>query len=264
MSDILDPVVGNYQGGREIISTEDLLARVEILNDKHSGWTIYSHWKGMIEGEYHACEDCVGEITYVWDEDSPELCQCGTSDGIDEEGRVLVTQGCMMKMRRHNWEMRVGWCTQDLDRKFTSEEVLSEDIQDYTSPMVVLGSDVVNLYPSLDITKVVKGVRDAVLDTKIKWGELDYLEAARYVALNWPEDKCRKSELGRILPKRRYTGGTRPGLTGVGPRGAERGDQEQWVFPHVRLTRREKRLLVATVLEIATQAMFTHHYYGFG
>ena len=37
VSDILDPVVSNYQGGREIISTEDGLARVEGLNDKHEG-----------------------------------------------------------------------------------------------------------------------------------------------------------------------------------------------------------------------------------
>ena len=32
----------------------------------------------------------------------------------------------------------------------------------------------------------------------------------------------------------------------------------------MRLRREEKRLLVATVLEIATEAMFSHHYYGFG
>ena len=35
-------------------------------------------------------------------------------------------------------------------------------IQDYTVPMVVLGSDVINLYPSLDLKKVVMEVREAV------------------------------------------------------------------------------------------------------
>ena len=46
-----------------------------------------------------------------------------------------------------------------------------------------------------------------------------------------------------------------------GPLGAERGDQE---FPRVRMRKDEKKLLVATVLEIAAGAMFYHRYYGFG
>ena len=86
---------------------------------------------------------------------------------------------------------------------------------------------------------------------------------ARYVALNWSEDQCRRSMLGRILPKRRKAQGSRPGLRGEGPQGAERGDQEQWVFGNVRLRREEKRLLVATVIELAATAMFGHHYYEF-
>ena len=86
---------------------------------------------------------------------------------------------------------------------------------------------------------------------------------ARYVALNWSEEQCR-SKLGRILPRRRNNQGSRPGLKGEGPQGAERGDQEQWVFAKVRLRREEKRLLIATVIELVTAAMFSHHYYEFG
>ena len=106
--------------------------------------------------------------------------------------------------------------------------------------MVIVGTDVVNLYPSLDVEKVVGIIREAVIKSKVKWEEIDFLEAARYVALNWSAEKCKASKLGRILPHRRYTGGTRPGLTGCGPQGAQRGDQEQWVFPKVRLTIEEK------------------------
>ena len=46
--------------------------------------------------------------------------------------------------------------------------------------------------------------------------------------------------------------------------GGERGDQEQWEFPRVRLTKAEKRLLIATVIKFATVAMFKNHFYGFG
>ena len=73
----------------------------------------------------------------------------------------------------------------------------------------------------------------------------------------------KRSGLRRILPTRRHTTGSRPGLRGAGPQGRERGDQKQWVFPKVRVRLEEKRLLVATVVQLATIAMFQHHYYGF-
>ena len=148
--------------------------------------------------------------------------------------------------------------------RFKPHEVLEEDVQDQTLPMVVVGTDVESLYPSLIIKSVVEEVRSAVYEFNVVFEEVDYLEMARYLALNWSEAECRRSSLGRILPRRRKAQGSRPGLKGEGPQGAERGDQEQWVFPRVRLRHDEKRLLIATVLEIATEAMFTHHYYVFG
>ena len=265
ISDILDPVVTLYKGGKEIISTEDMVARYEIKNEMNKRWSWSSYWRGMVYEEYVACTTCDGTQGYVWCDDEPELCSCEDGmDGVDDLGRVIITPGAMGALRRTRWEDKVGWDCGDLDRVYDGENVNPEDMQDYTVPMVMVGTDVVNLYPSLVIDKVVETVRRAVLDTEMKFEEVDYLEMARYVALNWPESKCRSSPLGRVLPKRRYNHGTRPGITGCGPMGAERGDQEQWDFPRVRIRRDEKRLLVATVLEIASGVMFHHHFYGFG
>ena len=262
VSDILDPVVTTYVGGREIISTEDMVARVEILNTKNEGWSPTSYWGGTTTEEFRACETCTGDSEYKWEDGNPEICEC--EDGIDKDGRSMVTQRCMEQVRRWEWEEVNGWNTEEVDRKVSGNEVNHEDLQDVTVPMIIVGTDVVNLYPSLDIGKVVGQVREAVQNSNIKWEETDYLEGARYVALNWSEEKCRSSGLWRILPKRRHKNGTRPGLKGVGPQGGVRGDQDQWVFPHVRLRPKEKRLLVAVVVEIATEAMFQHHYYHFG
>ena len=102
--------------------------------------------------------------------------------------------------------------------------------------MILVGTDVVNLYPFLDISKVVGEVREAVMKPGIQWQDIDYLEGARYIALDWSENECRSNGLRRILPRRRYTTGCRPGLRGAGPQGGQRGDQEQWVFPNVILT----------------------------
>ena len=46
------------------------------------------------------------------------------------------------------------WDERDLARKFNGNDVLHEDLQDQSTPIALIGTDVVNLYPSLDITKV--------------------------------------------------------------------------------------------------------------
>ena len=201
-----------------IISTEDMVARAEILNDQNQDWSSTSYWTNLCEEEYRACDTCDEDTGYVWDDDEPELCYCDDGrDGIDDYGRVLITRLGMKKLRRKRWDTLVGWDEDDVTRVFSGDEMLPEDIQDQSAPMVVIGTDVVNLYPSLDIGQVVEEVREAILDTGIKFEDVDYLEAARYVALNWSESQCIRSGLRRILPRRRYTTGSRPGLTGQGP-----------------------------------------------
>ena len=135
--------------------------------------------------------------------------------------------------RRQKWEREVKWDEKDENRIFTSLEMLPEDRQDFSSPMVLVGSDVVSLYPNLDVSKVSKVMYEAVLESDMSWDNVDLLECTRYVALNWSKERCLKSKIRRILPRRRGRTGTRPGLKGAGPRGKERGDTEQWVFPSV-------------------------------
>ena len=64
-----------------------------------------------------------------------------------------------------------------------------------------------------------------------------------------------RSPLRRVLPWRRKNRGVRPGITGEGPRGKEREDQEQWEFPRIVLTEEEKRGIIAAVIRVATEAM---------
>ena len=98
----------------------------------------------------------------------------------------------------------------------------------------------------------------------MKWSNLDYLEGARYLALNYTEEEARRSPLRRIIPWRRSNRGTRSGMRGAGPRGRERGDQEQWEFPSVILEEWEKKFLASEVIKIAIKTLFNKHYYTFG
>ena len=78
------------------------------------------------------------------------------------------------------------------------------------------------------------------------------------IALNRSADFCRRHVLSRILPVRRSSTGHRPGVRGRGPMGKDRGDTEQWRFPAVKSTDREKLLVVAEMIK------FNNHLYTLG
>ena len=129
---------------------------------------------------------------------------------------------------------------------------------------MLIGSDVVSLYPNLEVDRVLQNVKEAILDSSMEWKEVDYLEAVRYLALNWDQKTCNQSRLRRVLPVRKGKRGSRPGLKGAGPRGITHGDQEQCSFPEVTLEEWEKKLIIAEVVSLATKVMFSHHFYKFG
>ena len=104
-----------------------------------------------------------------------------------------------------------------MDRVFCSTEVNEEDLQDYEVPMVVIGYDVVSLYPNMKVDQVSEKVLEAIMMTKITWRAVDYMEAARYVILNLTAEEVMESGLKRILPWRRGKRGNKPGMKGEGP-----------------------------------------------
>ena len=225
VSDILEPLVGTIEEGVEVISGEDMLARVDRMNEKFEGWTKHSWWEGKTSGNYVACGTCGGKDGILDERVEQNLCTCGRLDE-PSPGKIRTTAKYVKLLRRREWEHVVGWDDNDLDRKYSSKEMLQEDCQDYTTPMVLVGSDVVSLYPNLDVSRVSRLMYEAVKTSPLKWDNVDWLECCRYVALNWTRQQCRLRKLRRVLPTRRYTKGTKPGLRGSGPRGKERGDTE--------------------------------------
>ena len=167
-------------------------------------------------------------------------------------------------IRRQEWERRVEYDVEDEDRSWNSKDVLEEDLQNFEVPQVIIGADVEALYPSLDTEECARIGKAETLRSKIRWNDLDYLEGARFIALNRTADWCRQSDLRRVLPVRRGKTGSRPGVRGKGPMGRGRGDQEQWMFPNITLTEEEKRKITAEVWRIVTEVMFKNHLYTFG
>ena len=90
----------------------------------------------------------------------------------------------------------------------SSKDVPLGAVQDKTEKMVTVGSDVEALYPSLDDMEVANIVYKAIMDSEIEFDSVDYLEGARYIAINWTAAQCKSSELRRVLPVRRHVNGT--------------------------------------------------------
>ena len=85
--------------------------------------------------------------------------------------------------------------------------VTNRMVQDKGNKIQVVGSDVEALYPSSEAVGVAEIVYEAVLKTKIKFENIDWLEQ---------EQAC------RLGP------GTRPGITGEDPLSKDTGNQDQW------------------------------------
>ena len=106
----------------------------------------------------------------------------------------------------------------------SSKDVDPDWVQDRSKTMVVIGSDAVSLHPSMTKQESADEVAEAVMQSDLRWEGVNWKEATRYLVLGRDEAWCRSSGLTRVLPWRKYKKGTKPGLTGVGPMGAEADD----------------------------------------
>ena len=263
LSDILEPIADGVEDSYEVISTEDMVARMIKVDRSLENWDENSWWEGVKYGKYMACVDCKGDMEYKLDLDNPELCVCeNVKDLLSPTDVVRTSVRYMELMRQRTWSMLTD--TMQGDDKLDSNEVRNEMIQDLGAPMEMIGFDVDALYPSLDWENTEEVIGESIRNSNIVFEDVDILEGCRYIALNWSGEKCRQSPLSRVLPVRRARTGTRPGITGTGPLGPEIHDQEQWRFPDVVITEDERRAITATVISIAVKELFSNHLYTFG
>ena len=148
-----------------------------------------------------------------------------------------------------------------------SDTVNSRWLQDRGTRVQVIGADVEALYPSLEAVEVAEIVYNAMLETKVKFDNVEWLEACKYIALTSTEQECRLGPLKRVLPRRTKVNGTRPGITGEDPLSKDSGSVDQWEFKDLGsngLMEVEKKLVLAKVMKTAVLAIFKTHTYSFG
>ena len=131
-----------------------------------------------------------------------------------------------------------------------------EDIQD-RNDVVIVGSDVCALYPSLNDMEVAIICYQAILDSDIKFLNFNYEVASKYIAMHLTEEEQRRSPLYRVLPRRTTRNGVKPGVS------AKPKNDKNWLFPAKERTEFEERLIVATAVQIGILTMMSTHRYSF-
>ena len=91
--------------------------------------------------------------------------------------------------------------------------------------VVVVGADVAALYPSLADLEVGIICHNAVMNTNIKFNNINYRIAAKYVSIYLSETEARLSPMFPILPRRTSKQGVRPGVT------SNPDNESSWWYP---------------------------------
>ena len=134
--------------------------------------------------------------------------------------------------------------------------------------VIVSSEDVSGLFPNLEIKMCSKICADAVRHSELKFEGVDYIWAAKYIAMTCSREEIRGSKLEGIVPVRKYRKGTSPGVTSVEAKGKKKeGEKEEiatkWKFSRTDFTEQEKRELLAKVVEVAVRTTFKLHMYQF-
>ena len=96
-----------------------------------------------------------------------------------------------------------------LDVKMVSRKDVDNGlVQDRSRPMIIVGSDVVGLYPNLRSKECGEEVYQAVMDSDIKWEGIHWQEAVRYIAMTRGYHWCKQNKLRRVLPDRKFALGS--------------------------------------------------------
>ena len=131
-------------------------------------------------------------------------------------------------------------------------------LQDENEEIVVVGSDVCSLYPSLDTVSSAAIARHAVQTSPVEIKDINYEAALVYFLLQGGEGYLRKAGLGNRIP---LWLGKRKDLLRITGKSALNLDM--WKFRNVGLTSVEKKVIASLVIESAVVTIMMTHVYKF-
>ena len=147
------------------------------------------------------------------------------------------------------------------------KKLIEDPDYDWREIYVMLGTDVVSLFPSLSAEKTREAVRKQAEKTALKWDEIDEMCLSLYIRLN--RDLCHDYEaIKHLLPvRRRERRGKEAGMgsTECNQRYLQYDDENSnWDWPNLPLREKEIRILMGRALEISIKFFFSNFAYTFG
>ena len=194
------------------------------------------------------------------------------ADEMEDTVEIISTEDALSRIDAVNKSLEEGGEVSEQDNKEEYEtdedEFLTEE--EKTPPnkqndkLVLIGADVVQLFPSLEANHSSKLVNKSLLETKVQFDGINYVEVATYLAMELTEWQARSSKIHHLLPKRRFKKGQKPKITGINAMAAEPKNTDYWIYPKRQFTPEEESLLLGKALEVAVKTLFTTHLYQFG
>ena len=129
--------------------------------------------------------------------------------------------------------------------------------------LCLLGLDVKALFPSMSARKTGEIIRKRMMKSEMKVEGFNWKMGLVYILMN----KNLTSNLGtmwRLLPFRKKTGGTAPGMSSQGMSGKSGRVEDQWSFRIKEVSREQLMEIVGRCAEIAVRIVFKNISYNFG
>ena len=159
------------------------------------------------------------------------------------------------------------WKDNSITVCLSTEEMVAEidavNNRDHPRGLIIGSTDVVALYPSLDIDFTVNKVCEVIRKSPIQFAELWYEELGLYVAIHTSVEEIDSLGLTEVCPTRTTNMGSFPTVKSLNPQEIVKR-YKNWRHPEQSPNETQKRELIIRALHIAIKFIMNNHTYTFG
>ena len=138
---------------------------------------------------------------------------------------------------------------------------VDEQLWDWREHYMMLGTDVVSLFPSLSPDNSAECIRKQVVVSNLKWENINIEKLLLYIKLNEDmyKNKTILNSIRKYLPRRKFEcrRGRKPSI-------ASKKQGSKWVWPKQTITNGILKRLMGIGLGIAVKCLFENFVYTFG
>ena len=148
----------------------------------------------------------------------------------------------------------------------STEELKSEidrvNLRTINRKVIVGSTDIVALYPSLDIPFTIEKVCEVITESNLKFEGMWYEEIGLYIAIHYNRSQLTEAGIEEVCPRRATNRGRPPTVQSLRHERFE-ARHANWTSPAREPTDTEKRKMIVTALRILMTIVMSNHDYSF-